>query len=989
MTAKRWLWVLAAGPMIVGAFQAGQTPNKPKKVDYAHNVAPIFRAHCASCHSGKDASGGLDLTTIAGIKKGGSGKLFVPGKPGQSLLVQRIKGLGGLPQMPMGFKPLDPHQIEAIEQWIAQGADLNAEAKPHWSYQPPKRPSLPTVKQTSWPKNSIDRFVLSRLEKQGLKPSPEADRETLLRRVTLDLTGLPPSPAEIEAYLTDASPRAYERVVDRLLASPQYGERVTRIWLDLSRYADTNGYEADYLRTAWKYRDWLIDAFNRNLPYDIFIRDQMAGDLLPNPTLDQLIATGFHRNSMFNSEGGVDPAEGLNVAIEDRVSTTATVFMGITLMCAKCHDHKYDPFTQKDYYRFVAFFANTDYESRGSADVGQQKFYEPEIDAPSPDQAAKVKELESKLEACRAAINAPDAPVRKGFDAWLATAEESGNDGWSFAEDVKAVSANGATLSVQEDGTILATGENPNTDTYTIEFVARRGASSLRLESIPDPSLVNGGSGRSESGNIILTALRVKVDGKAVEVTDPRATFVQVGYDLAQLKTGNPNGGWALYPEVKQRQELVVGIGEVKPGARIEVKLEFNSPTWAKHTLGKFRLSVTGRKPAMPIPGALRALIGNPNRTAAEREQLFQHFLRQVGSLFPDVAAVKQASDELNASRMAIPKALILRDRKTAGPLQTPVLLRGDFTQKGPMVTAGPPGIFPQPAEPIANRLTLAEWLVSPKNPLTARVQVNRMWEQFFGRGLVLTLDDFGTQGSPPSHPALLDWLATEFIARKWDMKAMAKLIVMSATYRQSSRTSAALRERDPENILLARGPRFRLEAEAIRDVILSASGLLSKKIGGPSVYPSQPEGVWNSPFSGERYMPSEGENRYRRGIYTVWKRTAPYPAFVAFDAISRETCSPRRIRTNTPLQALAMLNDATVTEAGKALAMRMQKEGGTTDRTRLIHGFRLCTGRTPKGAEVKRLLALLSKLQDKAASEAWTLIGVTLLNLDETITRS
>jgi len=989
MALARWAWGVAAACFLFAGVQGVQTVNKtPQKVDFAHDIAPIFKAHCYSCHKGNDASGGLDLSNPKSIQQGGdSGKLVVPGKPAHSLLVKRIKGTVQ-PQMPMGFKPLDEAKVKAIEEWIAQGANLTEGSKTHWAYIPPRRPAIPGVSQVGWGKNPIDYFVLARLEREKLKPNREASKETLLRRVTLDLTGLPPTPAEMEAFLGDTSPQAYEKAVDRLLASPAYGERMARIWLDLSRYADSNGYEADYLRTAWKYRDWLINAFNQNVPYDRFIRDQMAGDLLPSPTLDQLIATGFHRNSMFNSEGGVDPAEGLNVALEDRAATTATVFLGSTLMCARCHDHKYDPFSQKDYYRFVAFFANAEYESRGSNDVGQQKFYEPEIDAPSAEQATKLKELEAKLEACRAVINAPEAPVRKGFDAWMSELEKSGNDGWRLGEDVRASSANGATLTVA-DGVIAVSGENPNTDTYTLEFVAAQEASSLRLEAIPDPKLVNGGSGRSESGNIILTALRMAVDGKPVQITTPRTTFVQVGYDLEQLKNGNPAGGWALYPEVSKRQELVVGIGQVKAGSKLEVKLEFNSPTWAKHTLGRFRLSLTDRNPAMPLSDAQRGLIGNANRSTDEREQLFQYFLRHAGPLYPDVAAVKAASDELNAQRAAIPKALILRDKAATPVLQTPILIRGDFTQKGVMVSSGPPMLFTQPKAPRLTRLDLAEWLVSPSNPLTARVQVNRMWEQFFGRGLVLTLDDFGTQGSPPSHPELLDWLATEFITRRWDMKAMAKLIVMSATYRQSSSTSDVLRERDPENVLLARGPRFRLEAEAIRDVMLSAAGLLNRKIGGPSVYPAQPDGVWNSPYNGERYMMSQGEERYRRGIYTVWKRTAPYPSFMSFDAVSRETCSPRRIRTNTPLQALAMMNDQAVMEAGKALGERMQRQGGTTDRTKMAFGFRLCTGRKPKEAELSRLLALLSNFQAKSDSNAWTLIGVTLLNLDETITKS
>lgn len=974
--------------MIVVGFQARPQSTAAPKADFARDVAPIFRAHCLSCHTGKEASGGLDLSTRAGIQKGGdSGKLFVPGKPKLSLLIRRLKGEGGLPQMPQGFKPLDPEQIAKVEAWIASGGTITDATFTHWAYVAPKTPSLPSVRGTEWVLNPIDRFVLARLEREGLAPNPPASKERLLRRVTLDLTGLPPTPAEIESFLADRRPGAYERVVDRLLASPRYGERLARIWLDLSRYADTNGYEADHLRTAWRYRDWLIEAFNANMPYDRFIRDQMAGDLLPNPSLDQLIATGFHRNSMFNVEGGVDPAEGLQVALEDRAATTATVFLGSTLMCAKCHDHKYDPFSQADYYRFVAFFANADYEPRGSAEVSAQKFYEPEIDAPTPAQQQKLKQLEARLIDIRQSVDQPDSEVRRGFEDWLGRARK--NSDWTLPQIQQAESANGTTLKAGDQGVIIASGDSPNNDAYTLTLKADGPSKALRVEVFPDANLPGGGSGRSSSGNFILTGLRVTVDGVPAAVSNPRATFVQEGYNLSQLLAGNPKSGWALYPRTRERHELVVDIGDVRPGATLRVTLDFQSPDWPKHTIGRFRISLCDRLPAIPTNDEQRALIGKQKLSGQEADRLFRHFARNAGTTYPELAAVRAVEDDLQNLKRQIPKALVLRDRPTQGPLKTPILIRGDFTQKGPMVGAAPPALFAPPVTQKWNRLTLAEWLVSPSNPLTARVQVNRMWEQFFGRGIVETLDDFGTQGAPPSHPELLDWLAIKFREVGWDMKAMAKLIVTSATYRQDSRIRPELMRRDPNNVLLARGPRYRLEAEAIRDVTLSAAGLLSKKIGGPSVYPAQPEGVWNSPFSGERYVLSQGEDLYRRGIYTIWKRTAPYPAAMAFDAASRETCVTRRIRTNTPLQALALLNDETTAIAGRALGERIKRQGGTTDWTRVSFGFLLCTGRRPTHQELQRLLASLGKWKAKDEERAWTLLGMTLLNLDETITQS
>jgi cytochrome c553 len=751
---KSYIW--AALPYVVLATSAPT----PRQKELSSSVRTIIRAHCVTCHGATDPSAGLNLTTDAGIL---SISRVQNGDASSSLILQRVLGHGGKPRMPLGFAPLSTKDTALLAEWISAGTPLLAEPKKHWAYLPVVRPKLPPVSRQNWCRNDIDRFILAKLDKAHLSPSPEAPRETLIRRLYLDLIGLPPGPKEVEAFLNDRSGDAYERVVDRLLASPQYGERQARPWLDLARYADTNGYEADYSRTVWPYRDWLIDALNRNEPYDEFTLDQLAGDLRPGSTLAQRVATGFNRNVMFNTEGGVDQGEQRWLRLVDMVGTTSQAWLGTTLQCAQCHDHKYDPFSQKDFYRFLAFFESAD---------------------------TPTQDLRPELE-----------PKRK-----------------AMREEIE------------------------------------------------------------------------KIQLKLKAASESERPLIQSDLDQAQK--------------------------------------------------------------------SLETLSG--------------------------------------------PTTLTLAENLKVRP-QTLLRIRGGYLSPGERVDANTPKSLPAMGEWIPkNRLGLARWLVSPSNPLTARVQVNRMWETIFGRGLVETSENFGTQGSPPTHPELLDWLASEFMRRKWDMKAMNKLIVMSATYRQSSATNPRLRKIDPENTLLARGPRYRLEAELVRDNALSIAGLLSLKRGGPSVFPSQPEGVWDSPYSGETWTPSKGEDRYRRGIYTFWKRTATYPAFTVLDATSRENCTVRRIRTNTPLQALALLNDPMYLEAARGLAKRMWAEAGPSVPRQIELAFRYCTARKPTQKELYRLEDLYSKVIRKYESRqaaarklaadpesaARTLVANVLLNMDETITK-
>ncbi|MGV3613972.1 MAG: PSD1 and planctomycete cytochrome C domain-containing protein [Fimbriimonas sp.] len=993
-------------PWAALALPAAGAPKKaPKKATYA-DVAPILKAHCNSCHSGTNLKAGLDLATVKGLKAGGiNGDLVVPGKPAKSLLLARVKGHGGKPMMPLGFAPLTAAQIKTIEDWIASGASYAAAPKPHWAYVAPVRPAVPTVKRAAWVRNPIDAFVMARLEKGQLPPSPEAPKETLLRRVSLDLTGIPPTPAEIDAFLADDRPDAYERVVDRLMASPHYGERQAQIWLDLARYADSDGYEKDLRRTIWKYRDWLIEALNKNVPYDQFTVEQLAGDLLPNATQDQLIATGFNRNTLMNLEGGVDQEEAHFKVVLDRVDTTSTVWLGSTIACARCHDHKYDPWSHKDYYRLAAFFNNAAIYPRGPKEVSEEKWYEADMEVPTPEQAARKKALTEELARHEAVLTNWTPEVRAEYDDWRARV--SATVAWRPAT-LSATAQSGATITAREDKSFLVSGPVPERDVYTLKGTANlQGARALRLEALADPSLPAKGPGRAGNGNFVLNRVTLTVGGKPVAFRVSAADFVQNEFDTESVITGDDRKGWAINGQNGRSHELVLEFAEPVTTAG-DVPIEITMPQAARHgthVLGAFRVSFTdgvGAAATVMSPD-MRALATKPNPTPEDEKRVRAFFASQSRTLAPARMARAKAEMDLASLRRQVPTTLVMRDKPAKGPLTMALRTRGEFLNPAEVQRANTPAILPAMAKTLpGNRLGLAKWIVDKSNPLTARVQVNRMWESAFGRGIVETSEDFGTQGSRPSHPELLDWLATEFMANGWDMKAMHRLIVTSATYRQSSVASRPLRARDPDNVLLARGPRFRLDAEGIRDVSLAAAGLLSPKIGGPSVFPYQPDGTWDTPYSGETWETSMGEDAHRRGMYTFWKRSATFPGFMAFDATSREACTVRRIRTNTPLQALAQLNDRGMFDAARALARRMKEEGGPDTAARLAYGFRLCTARRPKPDEVKRLVDLVERVRTryekdaesakkiKATPEeaAYTMAANVLLNLDETVTK-
>jgi len=855
----------------VGALVLAATVARGEDGSFQSAIRPLLEKQCFECHGEKKQKGGLRLDRKADILRGGDSNHapFVAGKSGESEMFKRITSDDPDEQMPPAGKGADrrerltAEQVARLKAWIDGGAaipdDGSMNQAKHWAYVKPVARPLPEVPAAAWARNGIDRWVLARLAKEGLKPSAEAERAGLLRRVALDLTGLPPTLEEVEAFLADGAPGAYEKAVDRLLAAPAYGERWAQPWLDLARYADTNGYEADHRRSMWPWRDWVIDALNRDLPFDQFTIEQIAGDLLPGATEAQKVATGFHCNTMTNTEGGIDNEEFRYEAVVDRVNTTFAVWMGTTMACAQCHNHKYDPFLTKEYYQAMAFLNST-------ADVNNLK---PTVRVVPANQREKNAQLQAaRSEAEKVAANPLTAPQ---FIAALAEWEKR-----TAAELAEAPAA---------------------------------------AADVPAPA-----------------------DAK-------------------------PKAGPTLPADV--REIFAVAAAE---------------------------------------------------RDERQRTRLREHYR----SISPEVkqlaAAAANAKKAVDDFEKALPTTAVLAE--LAKPRVTKRHIRGAYLSTAEEVQpATPATLHALPANAPANRLGLARWLVDRENPLTARVIVNRHWEQFFGKGIVETVEEFGKQGEPATHPELLDWLAVQFMdgaggGKPWSTKALHKLIVMSATYRQSSRVAPAARERDPDNRLLARGPRMRLEAEMIRDQALAVSGLLARKIGGPSVMPPQPDGLWQIVYSGDAWKTSGGEDKYRRGLYTFWRRSMPHPLMTTFDAPSREFCVLRRNRSNTPLQALNTLNDRAFIEAAQALARKIAATPGDT-RARLAFAFRTCLARLPTEAEVARLEKLYasesahyrtrsSDAEHMAASElgkppgdadlaelaAWTVVANVLLNLDELISK-
>jgi hypothetical protein len=997
-------------------------------VDFDRDIRPILSENCFHCH-GPDAAArqaDLRLDTREGATHLVDGHAaVVPGKPAESELVRRITATDPdeLMPPPSSNRRLTRPQKELLSRWISEGAVWSE----HWAFVKPQRPIPPTVHAETGPaRNPIDLFILHRLQREGLTAAPEADRARLLRRVTLELTGVPPTLEELDAFLADDSPEAYERVVDRLLESPRYGERMVWEWLDAARYADTNGYQGDPTRSMWYWRDWAVAALNANQPFDRFTVEQLAGDLLPSPTQPQLIATGFHRNHMINGEGGRIAEESRVDYVQDRVETSGTVWLGLTFNCCRCHDHKYDPIAQREYYQLAAFFNSI--EESGGNDAGG--LANPVMSLATEEQQQQLAKLrEAEQQANRQRSDAEKAARERQAD-WEAVLVAAGSSSapremqWTTLSPSSMSTRQGTVLTKADDGVIVATGPNPPQDTFSLLFPPpEKTITAIRLQALPDDTLSNSGPGRAENGNFVLSELNVEVYGRAYDLQVVRADFEQEGWPAKNVIDGRNDTGWAVLPKFGVPHELIVMPQtplSVPATEVLTVRLAFES-VHAQHVLGRFRVQITDAPPELVrgMPAEVLTALGKPvdQRSEAERNAVTNHFL----DTHAEVLAARKSADQAKSRRekfeRSLPRTMVMRERKE--PRETFILVRGAYDKYADKVTHGTPAVLPPlKAEGTPTRLALAEWLVDPDNPLTARVVVNRIWQTFFGTGLVKTAEDFGSQGEKPSHPELLDWLACEFVDSGWDVKHLHRLIVTSATYRQSSRVTPELVERDPENRLLARGPRYRWPSWMLRDQALAVAGLLEERIGGPPVKGYQPPGIWEEATFGKiRYEQDHGPALYRRSLYQFWRRIVGPTVF--FDVAARQTCTVQVARTNTPLHALTMLNDTTYVEAARVLAQRLlasgeyQRSEPAADESIIRTAFRLCTSREPTVAEQKQLLARLNALRDTFAAHpedakafvatgeyavdaaikptelaAWTGVCTLLLNLDETLSK-
>lgn len=1139
--------------------------------DFNREVRPILASRCFKCHGMDDKARKADLRFDL---RESALEVITPGQPDKSEFIKRVfsHDENEIMPPPAAKIPLTDKEKQTLREWVQNGAPY----APHWAFVKPQMPKVPAIKAVKQATNSIDNFIIARLEQAGLKPSPPADKYALARRVYLDLIGLPPTPQETDEYVQDNAPDAYEKLVDRLLSSPQYGERWARRWLDLARYADTNGYEKDRNRTIWPYRDWMVRALNDNLPFDQFSIKQLAGDMLPNATPDDRIATGFHRNTMLNEEGGIDPLEFRYLASVDRVATTGTTWLGLTTGCAQCHTHKFDPITHTEYFQMMAFLNNADEPDYEIADVTLEKTREAnrkretellaalpdkwpvpiEVNWKTPDAEAttqsgalvekandnvlkfgnadkdsytitldsdrpidrlKLEVLKdgnegpgrtahgnfvlNEIEIAVAPKTAPEKsekvkiadasadfsqqnfPISDAFDGKPSTGwaiDQGGNahhnrtatfrfekplgfeggarwtiklhqnygqkhvigqlrlslgearlpdsrpleivrreamqarfTAWEKEESARAIrwqitrptqmKSSSPYLNVQADGSILAGGDSTKSDVYDLHFQAPpKNISALRLEVLPHKSLPNGGPGlvfyEGPKGDFFLSEFHILADGERVKVKRATQSFPK-GDSAMKTQDGDMSSGWSINGAQGQANAAVFEFEKPLNANSIDLKLLFERHFSAP--LGRFRVAFTeaSNAEARGHEAEIETVLARPQnqRSEAENARVFQHFLETA----PELSG---AMDEIKRLRQTPrgQQTLVMQERPANHPRPTFLHNRGEWTQPQKEVGPGVPAFLPGlPAEGTKNRLEFAKWLFANDNPLTARVTVNRQWQAFFGRGLVKTLDDFGYQGEVPSHPELLDYLALQFqsgalpnvngkVAQQWDIKALHKLIVTSATYRQSSRVTPQLLEKDAENVLLSRGPRFRLEAEIIRDAALKSSALLSAKSGGPGVYPPQPEGVTEVAYGNMKWPVSQGEDRYRRSLYTYIKRTAPFAMFNSFDAPTGESCLARREVSNTPLQALILLNDVMFQEAAQALGRLAVAEAKTpSERATLI--FRRCLTRPPQDEELKKLLAFADKQKARGADEqsVWSSVARAIMNLDETVSKS
>ncbi|MCF6285128.1 MAG: PSD1 and planctomycete cytochrome C domain-containing protein [Candidatus Hydrogenedentes bacterium] len=1148
-------------------------------LQFNRDIRPILSNNCLFCHGpdSKKRKAGLRLDTqdgLLGVLESGQ-RAVVPGDPAASSLIARIPTDDEDDRMPPAdhAKQLTAEEIDRLTQWISDGAPWEV----HWSFQTIARPDTPPVQQADWVRNPIDNFVLARLESHEIAPSPEADKRALARRLYLDLTGLPPSIADVDAFLADQQPEAYERLVDTLLTSTEHAEHMTRYWLDAARYSDTNGYHIDNDRYMWPWRDWGINAFKENKPFDEFTVEQLAGDLLPDATRDQKLASGFNRNHMINFEGGIIPEEYRAQYVMDLVDTTGTVWLGLTMNCVKCHDHKYDPISQAEYYKMFAYFNAISEKGIDGRDGNAV----PKMRAATPSQDERVAALTAAISGLREEMRKPMPEVDAAQANWEESSREKLRAKWVPLTPTSVSAHNGTTLTPAANGVIVASGENPAKEIYEAGYPLKQsGITGLRLEFLPDPEAPDHSLGRAENGNMVLSELEIEVSPTGAEPAFKKVTLIsgdvdyaQKGLEIAKAIDGKPDTGYGAGGHESPGSRTAVFVPDSSfgfaNGALLKVRLRHESKN-AKHNAGRFRISVTtdqamarsrldqwyiagpytapegkvayatayepeqgidldatypdGRqKWQLAVPGYAdgtihnlsgqvcatylyrkiisptarkttlsvgsndaikiwlngRLIHDNDIRRGVEKNQdqipvalnagenellmkvvnygnayafYFQNTQEQTGE-FPVAMEIILAKSEANrklsekhalrdfyrklnspewqeldkqlaakreektAFEKSIPTAMIMD--VMAEPRDTFLLKRGQYDLPGQKVEAGVPACLPPlPEGEPNNRLGFARWLVDPVNPLPARVTVNRYWQQYFGVGLVKTTEDFGSQGEIPSHPDLMNWLAAEFIESGWDVRHIHRLIVTSATYRQTSRHREDTRAVDTRNRLLAYAPRLRLDAEAVRDNALAISGLLKNQVGGPSVRPYQPLGLWQEVgygggFTAQIFTLGEGDELYRRSMYTFWKRTSPPPSMMLFDAPNRETCTVKRSRSNTPLQALALLNDPQFVEAARFLAERMMTEVGDTPAERLNHAFLLAVARPATAGEISVLQELyeseLTAFQQEPARAdellavgqapanadlnkqelaAWSTVASVILNMDETITK-
>lgn len=1000
-------------------------------ISFNRDIRPILANHCLACHGPDEHERQADLR-LDQRESALEMEAIVPGDPDNSSLLERVSTDDSdlvMPPMETG-KPLSPDQKQKLKQWIAAGATYDA----HWAFVPPESIAPPHV-DSSWPRNGIDAFVLDELTANGLKPNQSADAFALVRRVYLDLIGLPPTIEQADAFVYSSDPMAYEKLVDQLLASKHYGERWALPWLDLARYSDTNGYEKDRERSVWPYRDWVIRALNQDMPYDQFSIAQLAGDMLENPTPDDLVATGFHRNTMLNEEGGIDPLEYRYLAMVDRVATTGTVWMGLTTGCAQCHTHKYDPITHTDYFRLMALLNNAD---------------EPDYRIPNPQRVREIEtaeealarletELASQLEPPADDESIDDHPLRfnRARDQWIQNAAKKAIP-WDVIRPVE-MKSNLPRLELLNDGSVFVTGDTTKRDVFDLAFDVTpddHPIQAIRLEAIPDPRLPDMGPGvtyyEGRKGDFFVSEIQATFDGQPIKFStashdfsestesDPKSSAMNV-FD------GDGSTGWSPGNHKRMRLKLVMNLKEpIRDSGRLKINLLFERHYTA--CLGRFRLSTTNHSDAQAnqLEETVEDLLatrfqasdrrhpnGHPDWQPEELATLERAFLLSTPLL-------KEARKNIESQRAAMPRldqTLVMKERPPENPRETFRHHRGEYLNPREQVSPGIPQMFADDLSSDqlpANRLELAQWLVSDANPLAARVAVNRAWREFFGFGLVRTNGDLGVQSEPPDHPELLDWLASQFKNEMgWSQKKLHRLIVTSNTYRQSSIAPASVRQLDPDNRRLSRGPEFRLAGETVRDIALQASGMISDKMFGPGVRPPQPASVTALAYGATKWTPASGEDRYRRSIYTFKKRTAPFAAYTVFDGPTSESCTPRRNRSNTPLQALTTLNDSMYFELAQAMAKSLAQPRADIDEstdpvsleTAVTKVFRSFLTRPPTPQE---LGALLQFYEDQLTrftegqldtdpiggpsstpeQAALTMLIRAVMNLDETITK-